>query len=290
MISKRQIHDTEVNAASNSAKKLRTKTSAKTPAKVSAKTPAKTPTEATTKTSAKTSTEAPAKTPTEATAKTSAKTPTEAPAKKSAKVPAKTPAKTSASIKKTKTIDSDEDYEDDYEEEEQKEDENEDDDEDSSISDEDQELPPIKSLQNKKHQISEQPNQSKPVQYVYPAHSHEAPVAEIAPKKPRKAKVKKNEKFVEVIPIQFHCPNPKDKNHHLHEMIDKIELTKIVGWSTTVTKEELVKGFHIECFINNQNDVIDAIIDRSIIYSIKKSEVSFLLFNEALNVFHHYFN
>jgi hypothetical protein len=272
MISKRQIHDTEVNAASNSAKKLRTK--------VSAKTPAKTPTEATTKTSAKTSTEAPAKTP------------TEAPAKKSAKVPAKTPAKTSASIKKTKTIDSDEYYEDDYkeEEEEQKEDENEDDDEDSSISDEDQELPPIKSLQNKKHQISEQPSQSKPVQYVYPAHSHEAPVAEIAPKKPRKAKVKKNEEFVEVIPIQFHCPNPKDKNHHLHEMIDKIELTKIVGWSTTVKKEELVKGFHIECFINNQNDVIDAIIDRSIIYSIKKSEVSFLLFNEALNVFHHYFN
>jgi hypothetical protein len=145
-------------------------------------------------------------------------------------------------------------------------------------------------LQNKKHQISEQPSQSKPVQYVYPAHSHEAPVAEIAPKKPRKAKEKKIEEFVEVIPIQFHCPNPKDKNHHLHEMIDKIEVTKIVGWSTTVTKEELVKGFHIECFINNQNDVIDAIIDRSIIYSIKKSEVSFLLFNEALNVFHHYFN
>jgi hypothetical protein len=93
-----------------------------------------------------------------------------------------------------------------------------------------------------------------------------------------------------LIPIQFHCPNPKDKNHHLHEMIDKIELTKIVGWSTTVTKEELVKGFHIECFINNQNDVIDAIKDRSIIYSIKKSEVSVLLFNEALNVIHHYFN
>ena len=47
-----------------------------------------------------------------------------------------------------------------------------------------------------------------------------------------------------------------------------------MGWRTTVTKEELVKGFHIECFKNNQKDVIDAIIDRSIIYLIKKSEVS----------------
>ena len=246
MVTKRQIHDTEVNPASIPAKKLRAKTPAKTPAKV----------------------------------------PLEAPAK----TPAKTTAKTSASNKKTKYIDSDEDYEDDYEEEEQEEDENEDDDEDSNIGDEAHELPPIKSLQNKQHQFSKQPSQSNPVQYIYPAHSHETPVAEIAPKKPRKAKVKKIEEFVEVIPIQFHCPNSKDKNHHLHEMIDKIELTKIVGWSTTVTKEELVKGFQIECFINNQNDVIDAIIDRSIIYSIKKSEVSILLFNEEPNFFYHYFN
>jgi hypothetical protein len=111
--------------------------------------------------------------------------------------------------------------------------------------------------------------------------SHKSQVVEKAPKKPRKAKTKKIEEFVEVIPIQFHCPSPRDKNHHLHEMINKIELSKIVGWNTTITKEKLVKGFKIECFINNQTDVIDAIIDRSIIFSINKSEVFILLFNQV---------
>jgi hypothetical protein len=77
--------------------------------------------------------------------------------------------------------------------------------------------------------------------------------------------------MVEVEPIEIVCPNKNHPNHQLHEMLDKIELKQIVGWNTTVTRDKLIKGFQIECFI--KDNVTDAIIDRSIVYSIKKSEV-----------------
>ena len=76
---------------------------------------------------------------------------------------------------------------------------------------------------------------------------------------------------MEVIPIEITCPNATDTNHHLDKVVDKIELQKIIGWNTTVTRDKLVKGFQIECIIGN--NITDAIIDRSIIYSIAKSEV-----------------
>jgi hypothetical protein len=54
-----------------------------------------------------------------------------------------------------------------------------------------------------------------------------------------------------------------------------MELTKIVGWSTTLTKEKFIKGFPIECIINDT--ITNAILDRSVIYTIAKSEVNLFL-------------
>jgi hypothetical protein len=94
------------------------------------------------------------------------------------------------------------------------------------------------------------------------------------PKKARKQRAKKcEEERVEVVPIEIACPNIKHQNHHLHQFLDKMELTKIVGWGTTVTKDKLIKGFPIECIINDT--ITNAIIDRSVIYTIAKSEVNF---------------
>ena len=104
------------------------------------------------------------------------------------------------------------------------------------------------------------------------------PTDDATTKKPRKPRAKKGDEImIEVVPIEIKCPNKKHANYHLHEVVDKIELSKIIGWNSTVTKDNLVKGFQIECIINDS--ITDAIIDRSVIYSIAKTEVQIMNFH-----------